>query len=356
MKPFLPRVVWCGWIGIMLLLLRVPLSEAAVSAQPRVISSGVTSIDAAGTYSVAVHRDGTVTCWGNFTPTVACTVPAGIANVVRVSAGAGTIVAVRADRSVVCWGPGDEQCPVNAATNVEGYREISSGTHVSIAQSRLTGTIVCSGASRALCVQDPKGMRNLQAGYNRVLYQQSTGLLKCMGTGSQCAKTPFLDPTVYRIVALAAGRYHNLALVEQRYIRMYAVLCWGTYQTGTACDSAWQTLDPATAVAVGKAFSLALLEDGTIRCWQLSRVGAFDCTVFSGATNITAIAAGTSHVIALQRDGTVIGWGDNSYGQISVPVFPTYTPKPTKTTTPTVTVTRTRTPTRTAVSTRTPTP
>jgi hypothetical protein len=76
-------------------------------------------------------------------------------------------------------------------------------------------------------------------------------------------------------------------------------------------------LTGVTAVALGNAFSLALVDggpNGTIVGW-----GRDLPAVPTGLNGVTEIAAGFSHALALKADGTVVAWGNNSFGQTNVP-------------------------------------
>ena len=67
------------------------------------------------------------------------------------------------------------------------------------------------------------------------------------------------------------------------------------------------------AIAAGYYHNLALLADHTVVAWGLEN------TVPASATNVVAIAGGWWHSLALRADGSVVAWGDNSYGQCAVP-------------------------------------
>ncbi|HEY4427319.1 MAG TPA: hypothetical protein VGN08_03870 [Solirubrobacteraceae bacterium] len=77
-------------------------------------------------------------------------------------------------------------------------------------------------------------------------------------------------------------------------------------------------------VAAGH-YSLALLNDGTVRAWggnlmgQLGNGTRQESTtpvVVKGLSNVTQIAASGCHVIALLSNGTVMTWGGNAWGEL----------------------------------------
>jgi len=80
-------------------------------------------------------------------------------------------------------------------------------------------------------------------------------------------------------------------------------------------------------LAVGGNYSMALLEDGTVRTWGYSENGALGDGTSAGATRclpsggplprgVKAISAGYSHALALLEDKNVQAWGLNSNGQL----------------------------------------
>jgi alpha-tubulin suppressor-like RCC1 family protein len=94
-------------------------------------------------------------------------------------------------------------------------------------------------------------------------------------------------------------------------------------------------LSGATAVAGGRRFSLALLEDGSVMAWGRNDTGALGdgtetdsdipmavCAPApepcpgSHLSHVRAIAAGESHSLALLEDGTVMAWGSGGEGQL----------------------------------------
>lgn len=85
-------------------------------------------------------------------------------------------------------------------------------------------------------------------------------------------------------------------------------------------------LDNVVAVSAGRWHSLALLEDGTVQSWGRNYYrslgdgegGFYRATPgpVSVLTDVVAISAGDSHNLALRNDGTVWAWGRNVEGQI----------------------------------------
>src|ERR1019366_9183400 len=72
----------------------------------------------------------------------------------------------------------------------------------------------------------------------------------------------------------------------------------------------------ALAAAGSYAYSLALLNDGTIVGWGNSDI---DGWVPTNLVGVAMVACGWNHNVALLTNGTVTAWGDNFYGERNVP-------------------------------------
>jgi alpha-tubulin suppressor-like RCC1 family protein len=133
-----------------------------------------------------------------------------------------------------------------------------------------------------------------------------------------------------RVVALAAGQYHSLALLDNG-----TVYAWGDNYYGELGDGSTtrrttpvpvSTLTGIVAIAAGSLHSLAVKSDGTVWAWgnntcgQLGNGGTLQQNTPVQANPISpaavAVAAGYYHSLALLTDGTVRSWGNNYYGQL----------------------------------------
>lgn len=132
-------------------------------------------------------------------------------------------------------------------------------------------------------------------------------------------------------VSVAAGAYHSVALKGDG-----TVWAWGYNRTGELGDGTKHDRDaPAkvnglgeiTAIAAGNGHTLALKSDGTVWAWGTNRYGQADPSLnaapivdkpvkIDGLSNVKAIAAGANFSLALLNDGTVRAWGDNNSGQL----------------------------------------
>jgi len=120
-----------------------------------------------------------------------------------------------------------------------------------------------------------------------------------------------ITPTSTNLIAIAAGAWHSLGLLESG-----RVIAWGDDENGQ-CDVP-SYLQNVISIAAGGYHSLALRADKTVVGWGAN--DSLQASVPSSASNVVALAAGTWHSLALRADGKVIAWGDNSRGQVDVPV------------------------------------
>jgi alpha-tubulin suppressor-like RCC1 family protein len=156
--------------------------------------------------------------------------------------------------------------------------------------------------------------------------------------GDAYVPTPVIN--VPGVADIAAGDNHALAVTTQG-----SVFTWGynlegqlgldprpviNFKTHTPADMDYVPfpiqipgLTNVKAVAAGAAYSLALLEDGTLRAWGKNRMGQLgDGTVVDrktpvpvvGVRNAVAVAAKASLSAALLADGTVMTWGAGTRG------------------------------------------
>ncbi|MCM2356576.1 MAG: hypothetical protein NDI77_00330 [Geobacteraceae bacterium] len=147
-----------------------------------------------------------------------------------------------------------------------------------------------------------------------------------------------------RVKMIAAGGGHSLALLEDG-----TVLAWGHNGSGQLGDGATSTdrkllpvrvvvdtantpLTRVVAIAAGGSHSLALDEDGTVWAWGYNALGqlgngdsidrrfAVKVPGFVGPTPLAAgvvpLAAGLSHSLAIDGSGNVRAWGLSFYGQL----------------------------------------
>ena len=249
-------------------------------------------------------------------------------------------LALLSDGSVVAWGddnlgelgnnaPGSEQAtPVvvhglNNVGTLSGVTAIAAGYQHSLALLS-DGSVVAWG-------DDSKG----QLGDNHTTYEQDTPVA-VHGLNN--------SGTLGNVIAIAAGQYHNLALLNDG-----SVIGWGADNYGQLGDttavierdypvqvravSGSGYLTGVIAIAAGVQHSLALLSGGSVLAWGdnsngQSGVGSTATTknkrpvAVHGQNNVgtlsgaSAISAGGYYALVMLTNGNVLAWGYNAYGQL----------------------------------------
>jgi len=103
------------------------------------------------------------------------------------------------------------------------------------------------------------------------------------------------------------------------FLTVSAVASWSVDYTGPPYvpDDIPSGLGVVKAVSGGGDFSLAILDDETVRGWGVYFSG--QTTPPSDLSNVVAIAAGGNFGLALKSDSTIVAWGNGSRGQTDVP-------------------------------------
>jgi hypothetical protein len=112
-------------------------------------------------------------------------------------------------------------------------------------------------------------------------------------------------------IMVAASHAYSLALLNNG-----TVVGWGS---GDADCWVPTNLVNVAMVACGWNHNVALLANGTVTAWGWDYFGSGETNVPAGLTNVTVISAQALNTLALCSDGTVVAWGDNSEGQTNVP-------------------------------------
>ncbi len=136
------------------------------------------------------------------------------------------------------------------------------------------------------------------------------GIISIAGAGDDSLGQTEVPATAANAVALAAGGWHNLALLANE-----RVVAWGDNYDGQCNVPA--NLSNVVAIAAGDYHSLALKLDRTVAAWGGNEFG--QSSPPPGLSNVVALAAGAWHSLALRADGQVVAWGDNTWGQSQVP-------------------------------------
>jgi hypothetical protein len=112
-----------------------------------------------------------------------------------------------------------------------------------------------------------------------------------------------VPPRLARVVAIAAGGLHSLALQADG-----TLVAWGD-NLAAGQTNLPPGLTGVVAIAAGFYHSLALKSDGTVVAWGSNAEGQSEPP--AGLTGVVAIAAGYAHSLALKADGSVVAWGSH---------------------------------------------
>lgn len=153
-----------------------------------------------------------------------------------------------------------------------------------------------------------------------------------LGTGNDESKNqPIWIPGLTGVIDIGAGNYHSIALKNDG-----TVWTWGYNRSGELgrtdepddyAPGKVGSIVGVIAVAAGDGHSLALKSDGTVWGWGTNRYGQADPSndaeaivtrpvKIDGLSGVRAIAAGGTFSLALLEDGTVRSWGGNNSGQL----------------------------------------
>ena len=151
-----------------------------------------------------------------------------------------------------------------------------------------------------------------------------------------------------RFSQVSAGDDHSLALGSDGNVYSWGANKYGQLGDGTTTDRLTPVQIPKptgvnrfTQVSAGKAFSLALDDQGHVWAWGLNSSGQLGSNAVatngssayssspirvqapSGMTatsfSLTGISAGITHVLAVDGQGRAWSWGSNEFGKLGVP-------------------------------------
>jgi alpha-tubulin suppressor-like RCC1 family protein len=206
----------------------------------------------------------------------------------------------------------------------------------------VSGTLYCSGNVVAThhAIAGLSSVKSVVINASRICALVDTGAVYCLGnaTATPVEVLGALGLPLTGVVALAAGRFHNCALLNDAH-----VLCWGANtsgQLGNGLVNPPETPSETNAVPVGglsgdvktvvggAAYTCALMTDGTVQCWGgnggifgtgslTPALSPFPVTV-PGVSDVAALAGGESMVCAAGTTGSVRCWGYGSMGNGNV--------------------------------------
>jgi alpha-tubulin suppressor-like RCC1 family protein len=191
-----------------------------------------------------------------------------------------------------------------------------------------------------------KNIVAIAAGYNHSLALAKDGKVYTAGNnvgdalflGEETVRDRFTEVTSLNgknIVAIAAGRYHSLALSKEGkvYAAGYNEYLSPIFHDDSAAGLFVEIADLSgkgiIAIATGSSYSLALAKDGKVYATENkffnkpdASVGKLDIFIETkdlSGKNVVAVATGYySHSLALAKDGKVYAMGDNFAGELGL--------------------------------------
>lgn len=277
-------------------------------------------------YCLALRANGTVVAWGG-NGYGQSTVPAGLTNVKAIAAGWYHSLALKTDGTVTGWGNNYYQNDV--PSGLDTAKAIAAGGSHSLALLN-DGTVTGWGLNvkgQTAVPPELSTVRAIAAGYEHslLIFRNEFGFDMLAGYGSDEFNqlgSPPVNP-----VAIAAGDYHNLALLPDD-----TVAAWGR-NFGNAATVP-PGLGGVMAIAAGGYHSVALKTDGTLAAWGVGSSG--QTTTPAGIGLVGGIAAGGSHTLALispapeiavthgvnrTADGGTVGFGTAGTGRSDARTF-----------------------------------
>jgi len=288
------------------------------------LDAAVTSIASGAAHSVALLENGTVKAWGN--NSVSQLGNAGSSNApLTVSGLGGTVsaiaagfyhnVALFADGTVKSWG-------YNAHGQLGNGTNVDSATPVNVSALEDTVTAVAAGYAHTVALLDNGTVRSWGLNWQGQLGNATTN----------SSTTPVtVTGLAGNVTALAAGEYHTVALLDDGTVQAWGSNDYGQLGNGSTTSSSTPVTVTSLggrviAIAAGQYHTVALLENGTIMAWGLNSFGELgigsnaNSSTPVAVTNmvgmVTAIATRKDHTMALLANGTVKAWGRNDFGQI----------------------------------------
>lgn len=293
-----------------------------------------TAVTASSAYTCALHRAGTISCWGNNSDgqlgsgqtseeLEESAVPVQVADItdaIAIATAQWHSCALRENGTIACWGDNDSGLLGSGHTSEELEEsavpvqvvDITDAIAIAIGKwhscaLREDGTIACWGSDNGLG----------RFGEIKSDFQGTAQL----GT----FPVPVQVTDITDAIAIATGEDHSCVFHQSGKISCWGYNLWG--QLGNGQSVLRVSILPvevvgitdATAVSLGLQNSCALHQDGTVSCWGglpsgmfIEPTGASASPVkISGIAGATKIATGAVHTCTIHQDGTISCWGIN---------------------------------------------
>eukprot|EP00756_Hemistasia_phaeocysticola_P014312 Hpha_TRINITY_DN15332_c2_g2::TRINITY_DN15332_c2_g2_i1::g.92374::m.92374 len=214
----------------------------------------------------------------------------------------------------------DPKAPADEASQPTTDAAVQGGLQVfgRLPEGRLVSASVVPAATVADLIEEVRQAAGLQYPPQlRFLGKTLEGSMAVADTGVTSEAVVEVDPSLTTVsrVAIAAGMYHSLALVDGGT----RVQSWGNNAFDQCTIPDFGGLN-AIQIAAGYKHSVALLEDLTVRVWGNNDYK--QCMIPSfGGLKVVQIVAGGFHSMALMEDHTVRAWGSNKEEQRTIPDF-----------------------------------
>ena len=298
--------------------------NSAVPVKVQNISDATAAVTGGGGdgRSCALHRDGTISCWGSQNSTVPAKIE-GVENAKAVTTGDEHTCALHEGGTISCWGYNDDGQLGNET------RDYSA---VPVQVKNITDAAVVDAGDSHTCALHRDG--TVSCWGNNAVGQLGNGN---SGKGEH-SPAPVKVQGITNAIAVSAsvGVYlgHTCALLEDRTISCWGMNSSGQLGTGQSAEgdispipAAVQGITDATAISTGDEHTCALHEGGTISCWGSNfggRLGSFETAdehsalpvPVDGITSAIQITAGREHSCALHQDGTISCWGNMEEGRL----------------------------------------
>lgn len=330
----------------------------------------IVALDAGYSHACAVDDEGRVSCWGKnengelgdntiFQSTKPLLVP-DVENVTALTSGSNHTCALLDNGKVKCWGANDvgqlgigSNEPMGAPlqlgiSEVIDLRSKYDLTYAVKSDHSLrawgTGLSNLVATSDIQPVVEPVDVKSIALGGVHACAIKTDQTLSCWGVNyygslgtnegmSTSPRPPVEVADVSDVVDVAGGYAHTCALSNGE------VTCWGLNDCGQVGlnDSFYSgvhflmpKLTGVTQLALGRSFSMALLEDGSIAAWgrnldgelgdgtNLNTRDLVDFVKVEGVTQAVKIGAGIDHACAVLAEGGVTCWGKNDQGQVGI--------------------------------------